>query len=161
MPDMNKLMNNFLYLFAFVVGLIIPLQAAVNNQLRISMGLSPVVTAFVSFLIGTVVLLIITLTTGQKVDQLFTQQISWWKLTGGAMGALFVFGSIILAPKIGMAGMISLIIAGQMFSSLIFDKFGLFGLVVREISWPRIIGVLLVITGVVLVNFADQLFKSK
>lgn len=154
-------MNNLLYLFAFVVGLIIPLQAAINNQLRISMSISPVVTAFVSFLIGTITLLVIILVSGQKMGQLILQQVSWWKYTGGAMGALFVFGSVILAPRIGMAGMVSLIIAGQMFSSLIFDKFGLFGLEIKEISWPRIIGALLVITGVVLVNFADQLFKSK
>ena len=154
-------MNNLLYLFAFAVGLIIPLQAAVNNQLRISMSLSPVVTAFVSFLIGTITLLVIILVSGQKMDQLILQQVGWWKYTGGAMGAFFVFGSVILAPRIGMAGMVSLIIAGQMFSSLIFDKFGLFGLEIKEISWLRIIGALLVITGVVLVNFADQLFKSK
>ncbi|MNT52945.1 Inner membrane protein YdcZ [compost metagenome] len=95
------------------------------------------------------------------MDQFFSQQISWWKFSGGAMGALFVFGSIVLAPRIGMAGMISLIIAGQIFSSLIFDKFGLLGLAIREISWARIIGALLVIIGVVLVNFSDQLFKSK
>lgn len=72
------------------------------------------------------------------------------------MGAFFVFGSTFLAPRIGLAAMISLIIAGQVVSSLAFDRFGLLGLPVREISWVRLLGALLLLAGATLVNFGDR-----
>jgi transporter family-2 protein len=73
------------------------------------------------------------------------------------MGALFVFGTTLLAPRIGVTVMVALIIGGQVLSSLLFDRFGLLGFAVREISLPRLAGVLLVLAGVLLVSFGDRL----
>lgn len=150
-----------LYLFALIIGLIIPSQAAINNQLRAEIGGSTLLAAFFSFATGTIILLIIAVSSGQKFPQLTAlTEISWWKFLGGAMGAFFVFGSVFLAPRIGVASMISLIIAGQLFSSLLFDKFGWLGLAIREVTLSKVIGMLLIVIGVLLINFYDHLFKK-
>lgn len=145
-------------LLALVIGLIVPMQSAINNQLKSLIGGSTVLAALVSFGVGTIALAIATVVTQQKWGGL-TQlgQASWWQLTGGIMGALFVFGTTLLAPRLGVVVMLALIICGQILASLLFDRFGWFGLPVREISTPRMIGAALVLAGVLLVNFGDRL----
>ncbi|MGL4605707.1 MAG: DMT family transporter [Iodobacter sp.] len=148
------------FLLALIIGLIIPLQSAVNNQLKGVIGGSTLLAALLSFSIGTLTLALIALLSGQKWSGLSNLgQISWWMLTGGMMGALFVFGTTLLAPRIGVAAMVSLIIAGQIISSLLFDRFGWLGLPLRDIGYARLLGALLIAAGVLLVNFGHLLDK--
>ncbi len=83
-------------------------------------------------------------------------RVPWWQWLGGFLGAFFVFGSTLLAPRIGLAAMISLIVAGQVCSSLLFDHFGFMGLEVRGLSWVRLLGAGLILAGAVLVNFGER-----
>ncbi|SFN64280.1 transporter family-2 protein [Formivibrio citricus] len=145
-------------LLALAIGLVVPLQSAVNNQLKHLIGGSTVLAAFVSFAVGTLALAVVAVFTQQKWSGLGQiGQASWWHLTGGLMGALFVFGTTLLAPRLGVVVMLALIICGQILASLLFDRFGWLGLPVREISTPRLIGAMLVLVGVLLVNFGDRL----
>lgn len=146
------------FILALTVGFIVPLQSAVNNQLKALTGGSTVLAALVSFAVGTVALALAALLTQQKWSDLTgLSQVSWWQLTGGIMGALFVFGTTLLAPRLGVVVMLALIICGQILASLLFDRFGWLGMPVREISTPRLIGAALVLAGVLLVNFGDRL----
>ncbi|AMC36739.1 DMT family transporter [Janthinobacterium sp. B9-8] len=148
------------FLLALIIGLIVPLQSAVNNQLKAVIGGSTLLAALLSFSIGTLTLALCALLSGQKWAGLANLgNASWWMLTGGLMGALFVFGTTLLAPKIGIAAMVSLIISGQIVASLLFDRFGILGLPVREIGGLRILGALLIAAGVLLVNFGPLLAK--
>jgi transporter family-2 protein len=150
------------FLLALIIGLIVPLQSAVNNQLKGVIGGSTLLAALLSFSIGTLTLALIALLSGQKWTGLANLgNASWWMLTGGLMGALFVFGTTLLAPKIGVAAMVSLIISGQIIASLLFDRFGLLGLPVREIGSLRILGAVLIAAGVLLVNFGPMLARVK
>ncbi len=145
-------------LLALVIGLIVPLQSAVNNQLKATLGGSTTLATLVSFMVGVVVLALCAVLTQQKwstMSQL--PQASLWQFTGGVMGALFVFGTTLLAPRLGVVVMLAMIISGQILASLLFDRFGWLGLPVREISTPRLIGAALVLIGVLLVNFGDRL----
>jgi bacterial/archaeal transporter family-2 protein len=144
-------------LMAFVIGLVIPLQSAVNSALRDSLRSGSLLAALVSFAVGTVFLAGACLAARQPFASLAgLPRIPWWQWLGGVLGAFFVFGSTLLAPRIGLAAMISLIVAGQVISSLVFDRFGLLGLPVRDISWLRLAGALLLLAGAVLVNFGDR-----
>jgi len=148
----------FYLLLALVIGLIVPLQSAVNNQLKATLGGSTTLATLVSFMVGVVVLALCAVLTQQKwstMSQL--PQASFWQFTGGVMGALFVFGTTLLAPRLGVVVMLAMIISGQILASLLFDRFGWLGLPVREISTPRLIGAALVLIGVLLVNFGDRL----
>jgi len=149
------------YLFlAFVIGCAIPLQAAINNQLKGYLDASAMLAAFVSFAVGTVVLGVMSLATGQRIAALGRiGEAPAWQLTGGALGAFFVFGTTLLAPLTGVARMLALIIAGQVVVALLMDRGGWLGLPVRELTFTRVAGAVLVVAGVVLVNY-DQIFRK-
>jgi transporter family-2 protein len=142
---------------AFAIGLAVPLQSAINNALRDSLHSGSLVAALVSFAVGTLALLLVSALAGQPFAALGgLPRVAWWQWLGGVLGAFFVFGTTMLAPRIGLAAMVSLIVAGQVCSSLIFDRFGLLGLPERGLSWVRIGGAALILAGAVLVNFGDR-----
>jgi transporter family-2 protein len=73
------------------------------------------------------------------------------------LGAIFVFGTTMLAPRIGVAVMLGLVVAGQMAASLVFDRVGVLGMVERELTAARIVGAGIVIVGVLVISFGDRL----
>lgn len=129
-----------------------PTQAAVNNRMALTIG-NPILAALISFLIGTLSLLIYIFATGTSISGLSLARtappVAW---IGGLIGAFFVASTVALVPKLGVAMTFSLVIAGQMIVTLIIDHFGILGVPVREISIPRIIGMLMIIAGVVLIR---------
>lgn len=139
-------------LLAILAGVGLPVQLGMNNQLRIMTG-SPMSAAFISFLVGAVILGLYVVLLRQPLPA--PMQISntpWWVWLGGVVGALYIAISIIVAPKIGPAVMFSLVVAGQMINSLVIDQFGLFGFEVHPLSLLRVLGVALLIGGVVLIR---------
>jgi bacterial/archaeal transporter family-2 protein len=151
-------MNALLLLFAFFIGCVIPLQAIINNSLRVSVGSGAVFAAMVNFVVGSVVLIVVCALSGEKwAGVLKLSSVAPWQLVGGLLGAMFVFGTTLLAPRIGVATMLSLVVAGQILASLVFDRVGIMGMTARELSMPRTLGAVLVIAGVLLVNFGDRL----
>ena len=145
-------------LLAFVIGCMIPLQAAINARLRDHLDHSTLLAALVSFAVGTVALAAMAVLTSQRWQSLGgVADAKSWQLTGGLLGAVFVFGTTLLAPKIGLAKMVALVLAGQVVMSIVADHYGWIGLAVREITPVRAAGAALVVLGVVLVNY-DSLF---
>jgi transporter family-2 protein len=146
-------------LFAFAIGCMIPLQAAINSQLKTHLGGSALLASLISFAVGTLALAMVAATTERLQNLAGAIEAKSWQLTGGFLGAVFVFGTTLLAPRIGLAKMTALIVGGQVLISLLMDHNGWLGLAVREITPTRIAGCALVAAGVLLVNF-DQLFAS-
>ncbi|WP_083514811.1 DMT family transporter [Bradyrhizobium manausense] len=72
--------------------------------------------------------------------------------TGGIFGAMFIATSIAMVPRLGVTSVATLIIVGQLLSSLAFDQVGFFGLPRQPITVLRGIGVVCLITGVTLVR---------
>jgi transporter family-2 protein len=154
-------MRYLLSLLALCMGLAVPIQAAVNSALKIDLDDSTMLAAFVSFAVGTLALFLVCLATRQPVHSLAgLPYLPWWKLIGGFLGAFFVSSTILLAPRIGLAAMVTLVITGQIVTSLVLDRIGFLGLPVREISVAKLSGAALLVAGVVLVNFADKWFPN-
>jgi transporter family-2 protein len=133
------------------------LQVALNGQLRSKVG-SPVFSAFISFLVGAMglgLVLTYTMLSGSYSLSDSTNMLKglrWWMLTGGLLGAFYIFVTIFASPKIGFANMFSLIICGQLILSIVFEHFGIFQNQVHLISPQRIFGVVLLIAGVVIIQ---------
>lgn len=145
--------NTYFYLLiALLAGAMMPTQAATNNKMAAFVD-SPILAAFVSFLVGTVALFIYMLLSGVPLMNLSgvkdAPAIAW---AGGLLGAFFVAAAVTLVPKLGVAMTFSLIIAGQMVVTLVIDHFGLLGIEVKPISWQRLAGILLITGGVVLIR---------
>lgn len=142
----------FYLLVALVAGAMMPTQAATNNKMAVVIG-SPILSAFISFFVGTVALFVYILISGVPISNLYSAReapaIAW---IGGLLGAFFVTAAVTLVPRLGVAMTFSVIVAGQMLVTLFIDHFGLLGVPVKEISIPRIAGVLLITAGVVLIR---------
>ncbi|NLM38151.1 MAG: DMT family transporter [Firmicutes bacterium] len=139
-------------LLAFLGGVAVMFQVGVNSQLRNWVGHS-VFAAFISFSIGALVLFFYILI--QRVpwpDWSKTWQAPWWVWLGGALGAFYVWTTIVVAPKIGTAALMSLVVTGQMLISLTLDHFGLLGLARHPVNVWRLLGVLLLLLGVALIR---------
>jgi transporter family-2 protein len=78
----------------------------------------------------------------------------WWIWVGGLLGAFYVLGSIVTAPKLGAATLVALILAGQAIASLLVDHFGWVGFEPHPITGVRVVGVLLLAGGVALVRLS-------
>lgn len=145
-------MSLFLMVFAIVAGALLPIQAGINTQLARNLG-HPLLAASVSFAIGTLVLLLYTNVFHISWSTLTrAMHIPWYLWIGGLLGAIYLTTTIILAPLLGAATMIGLIIAGQMLASIILDHFGLVGFPVHTLNVWRIVGAIFLIFGVVLIQ---------
>ena len=141
------------YLFiAAAAGVMIPFQAGINTQLAQLVG-SPIRAACVSFVVGTLALLLLSffvlkpLPSGARLAGA-----PWWLWTGGFFGAFYVAGNIVSAPKLGAATLIAAIVAGQSLASLLIDQYGWVGFREQHITAGRVAGVALVAAGVTLVR---------
>lgn len=146
-------MKWFSLVLAFSAGAVLPLQAGINSHLRTYAG-SPLIAAFISFLVGTVLLFAMTLVLRLPWPSLSAlAQAPWWAWLGGLLGAILVFLAIVLAEQLGAAVMVALIITGQMIVSLLLDHYGLVGYTRNTLSPARIMGTLLLLSGVFLIRY--------
>jgi transporter family-2 protein len=137
---------------ALAVGIVLPVQFGINSQLMNFVG-GPVAAAAISFVVGTVALAVAALVVQSSLPEPGSAASApWWAWTGGLLGAFFVLASIILTPRLGAATTIGLILTGQVLASIVIDHFGLIRVPVHEASFPRIIGALLIVAGVVMVQ---------
>ena len=145
-------MNYFYIAIAILAGAIFALQPPINSTVARNLN-SPLFASFISFLVGTVILLIINLVIGIKlppVNQL--QALPWWIwLSGGAIGAFIVTAAIIIQPKIGAASWVVGYLFGQLTMSILIDNYGLLNLAIHPINVMRLIGVFLLAIGAILI----------
>jgi bacterial/archaeal transporter family-2 protein len=140
-------------LFAFAAGAVLPVQFGVNAQLAEWVN-SPVRAAFVSFLVGTLVLLVAAALVFRPIPSWSRLgDAPWWVWAGGALGAFYVVGSIVSAPKLGAATLVAVIVAGQALAALVIDHYGWVGFEAQPISAGRLLGMALLVAGVVLVRY--------
>jgi transporter family-2 protein len=139
-------------LFAVAAGAMLPFQFGINAQLSHWVG-CPIRAAFVSFLVGTIALLILSAFVHRPLPSLARLgDVPWWVWIGGLLGAFYVAGSIVTAPKLGAVTLAAAIIFGQTLASVLVDQFGWVGFREHHASAGRLIGVLLVGGGVLLVR---------
>ncbi len=141
-------------LFAVAAGAMLPVQFGINAQLAHWLE-SPLRAALVSFVVGTLGLLTVTLPLLRgwpPVSRL--ADAPWWLWVGGLMGAFYVIGSIVAAPRLGAVTLVALILAGQAIASLVVDHFGWVGFEEQPITLLRVVGMLVLAGGVVLVRLS-------
>jgi transporter family-2 protein len=141
-----------LIVLALIAGAFMPIQAGLNAQLARYLG-HPLLAALASFLVGFVGLLCLCLLSGLRWPN--SAQLTEgppWLWLGGLLGAFFIAVMVIAAPRLGAATSISLVIAGQMLTSLAIDHYGLIGFPSQVITPLRVVGMLLVIGGVCLIR---------
>ena len=123
----------WLCIMTILAGSTLGVQAGINSQLQLNWAQSPVLAAFVSFLVGTLGLLVYLVAMRVPVPPLPAKIVPWhW--VGGLLGAFLVSVTVYVAPRLGAATMIALILAGQIGTSLALDHFGLLGYAQKAIT---------------------------
>ena len=137
---------------AIVAGAMLPFQAGINAALARFVG-GPSRAAFISFAVGTIALLVVSLlATRGLVNVSRASEAPWWVWIGGLLGAIYVFGAIVSAPRLGAVTLIAAIFAGQAVASLVIDHYGWVGLPEHAISPARLAGIALLAVGLALVR---------
>ena len=151
----------FVYLIiALAAGVALATQSAINTQLAKAMSGEAVIATFISFAVGTLVLFFIAWVKTDLWGNLSTVPSQpWWKLIGGILGAVVVFTTVLLAPKLGITAMLFFIIVGQLITAAIIDHFGLIGMPIREVNITKFIGLIIVAFGLVFYFFGDKLVE--
>lgn len=136
---------------AVVAGILIAIQAPTNALLGKASG-SPIVAAFISFVVGTLALGAIVAASSDRLFAPELRSVPWYAWIGGLYGAFFVAMAAFAAPRIGVATLLTAAIGGQVLAALVLDHYGLLGLGRQPINVERVAGALLVLVGAVLVR---------
>lgn len=144
----------FVYLgMALALGAVLTVQIATNKQLGEHLH-NLYIPAVSNMIIGLIATLAVTVAFSR--DYPTTEMIKtapWWGwLAGGLLGTTYLTGSILLAPRIGAAALIGLVVTGQLLFSVLVDQYGWFGFEQHSAGLGRLAGCLLLIGGVALVS---------
>ncbi|QAS51065.1 DMT family transporter [Halobacillus litoralis] len=140
-------MQWILMLLVFIGGVGMAIQSSVNGGLGQKIGVFE--GAFVSFLVGTVVLFIVMLFFGRgNIIQVF--QVPKWQLTGGLLGAFFVSVMVLSVPRIGVGAAIFTLISAQLIASSLIDHYGWLGMRQIPLDGQRIAGMVLMLVAIIL-----------
>lgn len=139
-----------------IAGAALPIQGAINAQLRGAWH-QPIAVALFSFFVAAVTISVVlaVLLAAKRTPQPHLAPLArmpWWGWLGGACAAAYVTGTFLLIPAIGAAVTVALTITGQQLASAAVDAGGFFRLPKRPISTPRTIGLLLLVAGSLLVQ---------
>ena len=122
-----------------------------NTRMR-AFAAGPFGAALMSFVVGAVALaLVLALVRAPWPGQQLAQA-PWWTWCGGLMGALYVLGAVLIAPRIGPGPLLALVVMGQMSAALVLEHHGWLGTVRHEVNWVRVLGVFLIVIGAALVR---------
>ena len=145
---MNKLMW---VIMAFISGAFLPIQAGLNTKLG-KAGESPVHASTISFVVGTVALLLYILFTQQSVSWEGIKSAPGYVWIGGVLGAFYVTVIILAFPQLGPGLTFGLVVAGQVIISALLEHFNVLVAQQQSISPMRVLGIVLVVVGVVIVR---------
>ncbi len=135
---------------ALGIGIAMTVQTAINSQLREYLY-SPLQAALLSFLIGTIALTVLVFfQSAEKPTAETLRHIPWFLWLGGCLGVYAISASIYTAPKLGFLTLSGLIIFGQIAMSMMIDQFGWLGTEKTPINWQRLLGGVVIFTGVLL-----------
>jgi transporter family-2 protein len=129
-----------------LLGIGLTLQVAMNTRMRAFSG-GPFGSALLSFAVGALALAVRAPWPGHELASA-----PWWAWCGGLMGALYVLGAVLIAPRIGPGPLLALVVMGQMSAALMVEHFGWLGTERHPASPVRILGVVLIVVGAALVR---------
>ncbi len=134
-----------------IAGMMTAAQPPTNAILARTSG-SPIFAALLSFAVGTALLLALMIAVRPPITVAPLRDVPWYAWAGGFYGAFFVAVAAFAAPRLGVASLITIGVAGQMIAALAIDHFGAFGLERTLITPGKLAGAALVLAGVVLVR---------
>jgi len=137
---------------ALGAGVVVALQSRSNGELAHHVG-NAVVAAWLTGLVGALLLLIIVLTRHRAGLAIVWREaragvLPWYLLTGGFFGTFFLITQSLVVPVMGVAVFAVGYIAGQTTGSLLADRIGLAGNGRQAITIRRVVASVLAVVAV-------------
>ena len=130
-------------------GLAGAIQAAVMGELGERVGVAPALAFAVGVsLVCSLGLLLVWEQSFSGMRAAAEQPL--WLWLGGVMSVFIVLSITLATPRIGVAATIGIVIAGNLVMAALIDQYGLLGQDQVAITWPRLIGLLLLAVGAAL-----------
>ncbi len=135
-------------LLSAAAGMLVAMQPPINSKLGHAAGTFAAAT--ISFMVGTAALFVVAaFSGGTHLEGL--RGVPWWYFAGGLIGAVFVASSLVTVRTLGAGGVVAATIAGQLAGSVVIDHFGLIGLDKQPMTVAKLVGIVLLATGVFLI----------
>ena len=125
-------------------GMAIGVQSPMSSIISQRMGMME--SVFIIHAGGALAALIPLLVFGSKLGE--WRSVPWYTLVAGAFGLIVISAMGYMIPRIGVAGALITLLAGQLLVGSFLDHFGLLGATQRSVDLPRIIGLGVVMLGV-------------
>jgi bacterial/archaeal transporter family-2 protein len=139
----------FAAVLAAAAGLAGAVQIAVQGRLNERVG--SIEAAATASVIGAVLAIVVLLAVRRSLagvgDAVAGPK---WQLLGGAMSILIILSITIAGPRIGVVATTAFLIAAQFALAAVIDRYGWFGVDRVALTWPRALGLGLLIVGAAL-----------
>lgn len=144
-------MNWIFYLLAAAAGAANPAQAGANAELKKTLhdALPATVVVYLSGLLGVLVLWAFVRQPIPDAEKLAATP--WWAWTGGLVSIAATLAGAVFAQKMGSGLFTGISVTASLVMSVILDNYGWIGFKVHPASWPRLVGLALMIVGLWLV----------
>ena len=145
------MMKSIWIILVFLAGALLPIQAGLNTRIGKEIQ-NPVWASFISFGVGVIAMASYVLLTKQKMNMAGISGVPIIYWIAGALGAFYVTVMVLAFPKLGAALTFGLIIAGQLTISLLLDHYKILVQQQHGINIYRVIGLLLIVSGVIIIR---------
>jgi len=148
----NHLMDKMIWIIlALLSGAVLPIQAGLNTRLGAAAA-NPVYASTISFLVGTLGLLVYIAITRQTPSWTGLKEAPTVLWLGGLLGAFYVTAIVLLFPRLGPGLTFGLVVAGQMTVSVLLDHYNVLVSNPTPISYMKVLGIALIVAGVVIIR---------
>lgn len=149
-------MRTYLTLAAFTLlaGAGIPLVGTLNSGVARSVG-NPFAATAIMFAVGFVIAAVVTLPVFGAPTPAQITGAPLVSYGGGLIMCVYALAATVIIPRLGAASFVAFILIAQLFTSAMVDQFGLFGMARRPVDTLRLAGLLVIVAGIGLMEFAN------
>jgi bacterial/archaeal transporter family-2 protein len=133
---------------ALLVGCLLAVQAAVNQQLNKAVG-TPYGASTLQLSVAAAALAAVALAAGALgAARQVTEVEHWWLLAGGVASPIYITAGILLFPRLGALNTVGLFVTGQVFASMALDLFGILAVPQQAVGPGLLLGAAAVLAGI-------------
>lgn len=134
----------FIILIGLAGGMAIGIQGPLSSV--VTQRLGSLESVFIIHIGGAVAALMPMIFVGSRLSE--WRSVPWYALGAGALGLIVITAMGYMIPRIGAAGALITLMAGQIFVASLLDHFGWLGVAQRSLDLQRLIGFAVVMFGV-------------
>ena len=147
MSNNNPIFYAVLMIFA---GMGIPVMAALNAGLGLKLQ-NPALATIILVTVALFAAIVVMFVTPGQISISLPRSTPFYFYMAGLLFIFYISTISWVAPKFGFGNAITFILLGQLISMCVIDHYGLFNAVQYAFSWQRLLGILLMISGIYLI----------